>query len=103
MVSAEITDQIWQDAEAEAKATVADAIAHLKDEGIAASGAVLNGSPFFAISDATKPGDLIVLTSHGRGGVRRWLLGSVAEKLVREGPVPVLLVPAVERAERVMG
>jgi nucleotide-binding universal stress UspA family protein len=102
MVSAEITDQIWQDAEAEAKATVADAIAHLKDEGIAASGAVLNGSPFFAINDATRPGDLIVLTSHGRGGVRRWLLGSVAEKLVREASVPVLLVPAVERG-RVTG
>ena len=97
MVSAEITDRVWQEAEAEAKATVADAIAHLKDEGIPASGAILNGSPFFAISEATKPGDLIVLTSHGRGGARRWLLGSVAEKLVREAPVPVLLVPAVER------
>jgi nucleotide-binding universal stress UspA family protein len=81
---------------------VADAIAHLKEEGVAASGAILDGSPFFAISDATEPGDLIVLTSHGRGGVRRWLLGSVAEKLVREAPVPVLLVPAVERG-RVMG
>ena len=74
----------------------------MKDEGIAASGAVLNGSPFFAINDATRPGDLIVLTSHGRGGVRRWLLGSVAEKLVREASVPVLLVPAVERG-RVTG
>ncbi|MDF3040911.1 MAG: UspA domain protein [Thermomicrobiales bacterium] len=102
MVSAEITDQIWQEAESEAKATVADAIAHLKGEGIAASGAVLNGSPFFAINDATRPGDLIVLTSHGHGGVRRWLLGSVAEKLVREASVPVLLVPAVERG-RVTG
>ncbi len=105
MVSAEITDRVWQEAEAEAKATVTEATAHLKDEGIVASGAVLNGSPFFAISDATQPGDLIVLTSHGRGGVRRWLLGRVAEKLVREAPVPVLLVPAVERGagDRVTG
>jgi nucleotide-binding universal stress UspA family protein len=37
--------------------------------------------------------------------VQRWLMGSVAEKLVREAPVPVLLVPAAERAAgaRVMG
>jgi nucleotide-binding universal stress UspA family protein len=40
-------------------------------------------------------GDLIVMTSHGRSGVRRWLLASVAEKLIQEVPVPVILVPVV--------
>ena len=98
-VNAEVTDQIWQEAEAEAQATVRDAVSQLNAEGIDASGAMLNGSPFFAISEAIKPGDLLVLTSHGRGGVRRWLLGSVAEKLVREADAPVLLVPAPERNE----
>ena len=101
MVTADFAEQIWQEAEAEATATVSDAIKKLQAEGIAASGGIINGSPFFAISEATQPGDLLVLTSHGRGGVRRWLLGSVAEKLVREAPAPVLLVPAPERAERV--
>ncbi|MGN6486105.1 MAG: universal stress protein, partial [Thermomicrobiales bacterium] len=33
-------------------------------------------------------------TSHGTSGVSRWLLGSVAEKLVREAAGPVCLVPA---------
>jgi nucleotide-binding universal stress UspA family protein len=98
-INAEVADQIWQEAESEARATVRDAVSHLKGGGIDASGAMLNGSPFFAISEATKPGDLLVLTSHGRGGVRRWLLGSVAEKLVREADAPVLLVPAPERNE----
>ena len=37
--------------------------------------------------------DLVVITSHGRGGALRWLLGSVAEKIVRTSPVPVLVVP----------
>ena len=55
------------------------------------------GSPFFAIADSTKTGDLLITTSHGRSGVLRWLLGSVAEKLVREAPVPVLLVPSTGR------
>jgi nucleotide-binding universal stress UspA family protein len=97
VVSAEITDRVWQEAEAEAKKTVSNAVSSLQRDGFDATGALLNGSPFFAISEAVQAGDLLVLTSHGRGGVRRWLLGSVAEKLVREAPVPVVLVPAAER------
>lgn len=38
--------------------------------------------------------DLIALTSHGRRGLERWFLGSVAERLLRASPVPVLLVRA---------
>ncbi len=36
--------------------------------------------------------DLIVMTTHGRGPLARFWLGSVADQLVREGPVPLLLV-----------
>ncbi len=36
--------------------------------------------------------DLVVMTTHGRSGIKRWLLGSVAERLVRSADVPVLLV-----------
>jgi nucleotide-binding universal stress UspA family protein len=98
-VSADVTDQIWREAESEARSTVTAAVSRLQAEGIDASGGILNGSPFFAISEATQAGDLLVLTSHGRGGVRRWLLGSVAEKLLREADAPVLLVPAPERVQ----
>lgn len=38
--------------------------------------------------------DVVVMASHGRSGVTRWFLGSVAEDLVRRSPVPVLLIPA---------
>lgn len=37
--------------------------------------------------------DLIVVGTHGRTGVDRYLLGSVSEKVVRLSPVPVLVVP----------
>ncbi len=37
--------------------------------------------------------DLVVMASHGRTGVGRWLLGSVADKVVHASPVPVTVVP----------
>lgn len=40
--------------------------------------------------------DLIVMTSHGYTGGKRWLLGSVAEAVAREAPCPVWLVRCVE-------
>ncbi|WP_254767670.1 universal stress protein [Salinilacihabitans rarus] len=37
--------------------------------------------------------DLVVVGTHGRTGVERYLLGSVTEKLIRTAPVPVLTIP----------
>lgn len=37
--------------------------------------------------------DLIVMGTHGRTGVQRLLLGSVAENVLRRSPTPVLVVP----------
>ena len=42
--------------------------------------------------------DLVVMTTHGRGGVKRAWLGSVADDLVRRGRVPVLLIRPSGRA-----
>jgi nucleotide-binding universal stress UspA family protein len=36
--------------------------------------------------------DLIAMSTHGRSGVKRWLLGSVAEKLLRHATKPIFLV-----------
>ena len=47
---------------------------------------------------ATRHGiDLIVLGGHGRSGVSRALLGSVAERVARTAPCPVLTVPPPEQ------
>lgn len=35
---------------------------------------------------------LIVMTTHGKGGLTRWLMGSVAERVVRHAPCPVLTI-----------
>jgi nucleotide-binding universal stress UspA family protein len=36
--------------------------------------------------------DLIVMSTHGRSGMERWLLGSVAEKVVRGAKTPVMMI-----------
>jgi nucleotide-binding universal stress UspA family protein len=38
--------------------------------------------------------DLIIMATHGRSGVTRWIMGSVADKLLRTASVPVLMVRA---------
>ena len=45
-----------------------------------------------------QPGDVLVMATHGRGGLARWFLGSVAEAIVRRASVPVLLVRATPPA-----
>jgi len=52
-------------------------------------------SPATAIVEASRRADLIVMGTHGRRGPSRWWLGSVAERVVRESSVPVLVVRAV--------
>jgi nucleotide-binding universal stress UspA family protein len=83
--------------ETEAQAMLSRVGEGLQREGVPASWEVLHGSPYATLAKAVQPGDLIVMTSHGRGGVKRWLLGSVAETLIREAPVPIVLVPARDR------
>ncbi|MFL5762182.1 MAG: universal stress protein [Thermomicrobiales bacterium] len=62
-------------------------------ENLTVSTQILRGPIAPSIMAATRAGDLVVMTSHCRSGISRFLLGSVAEKLVRECQAPVLLVP----------
>jgi nucleotide-binding universal stress UspA family protein len=73
---------------------LAEQAQHLRNQNLTATAEVLTGSPAVTLLDAMRPDDLVVMTTHGRGGVRRMLLGSVADKLVRAAAAPVLLVPA---------
>ncbi len=55
------------------------------------------GAPHFELVERARQGfDLVVVGTHGRTGITHALLGSVAEKVVRRSPVPVLTVPTHE-------
>ncbi len=43
--------------------------------------------------------DLVVMSTHGRSGVGRWVYGSIADRVLRYASVPVLLVRASETPE----
>ncbi|MFH0846504.1 MAG: universal stress protein [Chloroflexota bacterium] len=66
----------------------------LKKEGITTSVAVKEGKPAEEILDFARKNqiELIVLTTHGRSGVSRLALGSVAEKVIRSSALPVLSI-----------
>ena len=58
---------------------------------------LLQGEPAAAILDfAQKEEGIVAMTTHGRSGIGRWLLGSVADKVMRACGVPVLLVRCTE-------
>jgi nucleotide-binding universal stress UspA family protein len=65
-------------------------------EGAVLSYEVLEGKVADTLAlHAEKNGvDLIVIASHGRSGVSRWVMGSVADKVLRSACVPVLMVRA---------
>jgi len=72
----------------------------LKTQGIDAEAIFAFGKPCVEIVKAAADleADLIVLATHGRGGISHLLLGSVAEKVVRLAPCPVLTVRAMKPA-----
>jgi nucleotide-binding universal stress UspA family protein len=60
---------------------------------------VAEGPPADAILEAagTEGATMIALSTHGRSGVARWILGSVAEKVIRASNIPVLVVRSFRR------
>lgn len=72
-----------------------------ESQGISARGVLKQGPTWQMIIEAAKEVDagMIVLGTHGRHGLPRALLGSVAEKVVRTAHLPVLTVHVDDRTE----
>ena len=74
---------------------------HARAEGLSISTAVLIGTPADALVEAAQSqgADLIVVGTHGRTGLERVIIGSVAERVVRAAHCPVLTVKSVATAQ----
>jgi len=59
------------------------------------------GQPTDVILNAARDADMIVMATEGRTGLQRFVLGSVAERVVRRAPIPVLTIGARSAPGRV--
>ncbi len=71
-------------------------------QGVPATVSVTAGDPAYEILRLAKEleADTIVIATHGHGGWRHFLFGSVAEKVVRQAECPVLVVHAPPEAKK---
>jgi len=77
------------------------AFERLRAEGVPSEPLLKEGDPAVRILETCRDegADLIAMTTHGRSGVPRWLMGSVAEKVLWASNVPLLVVrPATRRS-----
>ncbi len=97
---AKVTLLLVLDEDADAKLTK-DAETHLEGAtglfakaGVETTMMLRRGEPAEEILDYTPryDHDMVMMTTHGRSGLSRWMLGSVAEKVVRHATVPVFVV-----------
>jgi nucleotide-binding universal stress UspA family protein len=86
------TDEMARGAQKELDAV----LSKTKERYPGAEGAIVTGEPWQMILEVAKDrsADLIVMGTHGRRGLSRVFLGSVAERIVRLSPIPVLTISA---------
>ncbi len=86
----ESTRKVW------AEDYLKQVVSRLKHEGTTLQIEVLIGRATESLSDYAGDNDidLILIATHGRSGVTRWVRGSVADKILRSANVPVLMVRA---------
>ncbi len=84
----------FREMEATARKLLDKAVASMKRSGADAESVLLSGNPSAEIIKFAEEEtiDLIVMATHGRSGVEHFIMGSVAEKILRKSPCPVLTV-----------
>lgn len=87
-------EQVVDALEREGASVVSETVDRVRDHSIDVVDEVLQGDPSETIRDYadSREIDLIVMATHGRRGLDRYLLGSVTERVVRTSDVPVLTV-----------
>lgn len=87
-------DIVIESLQQEGQTAIEEVTARARAAGVETESAVVSGSAHRAILDYADEEaiDLIVMGTHGRTGIDRYLLGSVTEKVVRSADVPVLTV-----------
>ena len=93
-VPAVAAEELMETQTKDAQELVSRAELELRDSGLATEARVLTGDPREAIVQTAKDegADLVVVGSHGRSGIAKLLMGSVAAHVVTHAPCSVLVV-----------
>lgn len=85
--------------EREARSYISKMTERLSNRGLVVYDKVVIGDPAQAIIYHAEhsPCEIIVMASHGRSGLGRWALGSVADKVFRASTIPILMVGPREK------
>ena len=99
-VGQELTQKIQKGYGEEAERILREVVEAAGVSGVPVETRVVTGIPFEDIVRIGKevPVDLIVMGTHGRAGMSHLLLGSVAERVIRRAPCPVLTVRQEDRS-----
>lgn len=91
-----IGSTLIEDLERQAWADLAQVLPEAQNDKVALTRQVVVGIPYRKIVEvaAAEKADLIVMATHGRTGLGHLLIGSVAERVVRAAPCPVLTIRA---------
>jgi nucleotide-binding universal stress UspA family protein len=94
--SEEYVKKCEADSKAAAKNYLDGLVGKLSYSGVSLRSEVLFGRPADMLVDYAKKKnpDLIIIATHGRSGVSRWVWGSVADRILRAACVPVLMIRA---------
>jgi nucleotide-binding universal stress UspA family protein len=90
--------ELWAQASTAASQYLAEKVEQLRAQGLPQVSSVLiegtaEGAAAVIVDLAKKsPDDLVALSTHGRSGIGRWLLGSVTERVVRHTSNPVIVI-----------
>ncbi len=97
ILSAKELERMESESRAAAKNYLNQLMNRVKYDGINVQSEVLTGGPAadMIAEYATKKGvDLIIIATHGRSGISRWVWGSVADRVLRSACVPVFMIRA---------
>lgn len=91
-----VMNEFQEEARRRAALKLEELLATVRAEIPNATSLLTEGSPLHSLIDHVKESgaDFVILGSHGHGAIASFLLGSVAEGLVRKATVPTLVVPA---------
>jgi nucleotide-binding universal stress UspA family protein len=89
-----LASMVIKEMEEEAQEYMFDEVLKLREEGAKVKGITREGPVSDTILEVAREtqADMIAMSTHGYSGVQRWLMGSVADKVVSHSTIPVMLI-----------